>query len=615
MCGIFGYIGSHKNLATTIIQGLRSLEYRGYDAAGIGSIKDGMLQIAKANQSISTLAESMVSSDWTGDTGIGHVRWLTNGGNTHENAHPHTDCRDRIMLVHNGIVENDEALRKALIERGHAIRSETDSELIAHLIEEQLPLHPEKSDAIRHALKRLIGTYALAICFADEPGTIYAARLGSPLVIGINDEERFVSSDAHSFSQWTTCVIELEEQTLARITRDDLQIVSLEGDLRTVQSKTLDIPSEVISKETFPHFMLKEIHEQSSAIARLIAGRFTSNGTVVNLAESNNLRSSHVAIVACGTARHASLVGARIIEAHSRIRASVFHASEFTPGPMNLSPRGTVIAVSQSGETRDTIEALERAKRVRGIHSLAIVNAVHSSLARQCDSSIQLRAGIEMGVAATKTFTSQVLAFMLLTLSITDPALCVNTSNDVRDYHDRLQSLPELVASVIESLSPLIATIASESTRFRHALFLGRGLHYPIALEGALKLTEIAYVPSLAYPSGEMKHGPIALVDPHCLSVIIMPFDGDSQHHEFPKNRAALLEISSRGGQTLVITTESAPTIVVPNNWTIRVPDCDAYLLPVLSIIPLQLLAYFWSVALGYNPDQPRNLAKSVTVG
>lgn len=617
MCGIFGYAGP-RNVRETLIQGLLRLTHRGYDAAGIGVVQDQVCLSRSVVGDVQHLEETTLQESWDeARVGIGHVRWPTHGKNTVPNAHPHFDCSHDIMLVHNGIIENDIELRQHLMKAGHRFTSETDTEILAHLIEDSLKQFPDSFSAIRHALSLVAGAYAIGICLANESNSLYVARMSSPLVIGIGEGEYFIGSEPYAFSDKTNQVLELDDGTVAHITVSNVRIETLKGDPRTIFAKTMQIPEHSNVSQKHPHRMLAEIHQQPEVIRQALLGRFHPDARGMNLPEIASCfdDTDRIVLLACGTAHHATLISKPYFESFAGIPAHVYQASEFQAGPFNVTKNSLLIAVSQSGETWDTRDALGRARIVSKHQTIALVNAACSSLQREVDHGFLMRAGIELGVAATKTFTAQCASLLLIALALGERSEEFTTPSEIETWYQRLSNLPDLIQHCLDSCEDQIKTIAHQAiTQFTNTVFIGRELQFPVAMEGALKLKEIAYVPSDAQSAGELKHGPLALIDERCLSVVLMPFDEKPASTSFSKNLSSLREIQARGGPTLVVTTDDAPEGSFESTWTIRVPICDRFLLPILTIIPLQLLAYYWAVELGHNPDRPRNLAKSVTV-
>lgn len=611
MCGIFGYIGT-RDKKEAIIHGLHRLEHRGYDAAGIGVVlpdQTGHTSLISrvVIGSVDELDQTILQEPWENvSVAIGHVRWPTHGKNTIPNAHPHFDCERTVMLVHNGVIENFRALNHMLA--SHRLTSETDTELIAHLIEEELRTDSDASVAIPRAIEKLRGTYAIAFCLASDPDAIYVARMGSPVVIGVGEGELFIASEPYAFSCFTNRVIVIEDGMILRVTKTSVK--PIQGN-QVPDILEVDIPEQRIDLARFAHHMRREIDQQPEVIRQIIAGRFSPDRSrLINLPSENLLhQATSTVILGCGTAYHAGLIGKTYFEIATSVPTLVVQASEFEIGPSCRPYCSNFIAISQSGETWDTRQAINRAKKKGATATIAIVNSVGSSLERDVEETIHMRAGIEIGVAATKTFTAQCMTLFLFALDIGQRT---GTIIDIETWFERIEAIPDLIRRCIDTVDPAMKIIADEcAKRFPHTMFIGRGMQLPVAMEGALKLQEIAYIPSNAQPSGELKHGPLAMIDERCLSVVLLPYGDD----HFERNVTSLKEIQARKGPTLVITTDDIPSSEFTSDWIVKVPTCDPSLLPILTIIPLQLLAYHWAVALGHDPDKPRNLAKSVTVG
>lgn len=640
MCGIFGYIGNY-DVKETIIKGLHRLEHRGYDAAGIGVVLNPQLLRPDFEShvvigTVSDLKEAVQQKPWDSTyVGIGHVRWPTHGKNTVANAHPHFDCGHDVMLVHNGIIENHSPLKQMLIGAGHVFSSETDTEVIAHLIEHESHADIKPFDALKNALLQIRGTYAIAVCFARDQDAIYVARMGSPLVISQEGDECFIASEPYAFVDFanpTNHVAVLQDGIIARVSPDEIEYRSLYVDTPIdIPFVEMSIPKQTTSLKEHSHRMHEEIYQQPEVCRQLTGSSFSKNGRSMSIptiadaftsftrvpSSQNKMVTTpykQAVIIGCGTAFHAGLIGKRYIELLAGLQTNVFRASEFQAGPFNVSDETLVIAISQSGETRDTLTALKQAKDVGAPCTIAILNNMFTSLERETNYSLSMRAGVEVGVAATKTFTAQCISLLLLALTAGEKTL--TTSGEIETWRDRLSQLPQLVQKCIEQCDPYMKEMVREIVdEMHHTIFIGRDMQFHIAQEGALKLKEIAYIPSDAQPSGELKHGPLALIDEHCLSVAIIPYETETVDciSRFEQESNALAEIRARNGKTLVITTSDAPEI--ESDWIVRVPQCNSFLLPLLTIIPLQLLAYHWAFALGHNPDKPRHLAKSVTVG
>lgn len=608
MCGIMGYIG-YKNGVEVLINGLKRLEYRGYDSAGV-ALTAGDLFIRKRKGKIAEL-ESIIDFNKLDryHTGIGHTRWATHGVPSDRNAHPHTDCNNEIAIVHNGIIENFAAIKKMLIGHGHEIVSETDSELIAHLIEYY---HRDNSlfDSVRTALSRLEGTYGLIALSRREPDKIIAARNGSPLILGIGDGEMIISSDASSMVEHTRRVIYLDDNEMVEMKSDGFKTYDLARNNVDKKIEDIDWDIDAIEKQGYDYFMGKEIFEQPETIRNAFRGRILADVGDVRLdglqladEEFNNIE--RVIFIACGTSWHAGLIGQYLIEEFARLPVEVEYASEFRYSKPILGKGDLVIVISQSGETADTLAALREAKS-KGVKVLGITNVVGSTIARESDGGVYIHAGQEIGVTSTKAFTSQITVIILLTILLA--RMRGMTSIEGKIYLEELMSIPEKVESILKQ-SNYIGEVADEYYHNRNFLYLGRGVQFPVALEGALKLKEISYIHAEGYPSAEMKHGPIALIDENMPVVFIAPRD-----EVYNKVIGNMEEVRARNGRIITIATEGDSEIKKYSEHTIYVPPIKKMLSPLLTVIPLQLMAYHIAVLRGFNIDQPRNLAKSVTV-
>src|SRR6266480_20841 len=609
MCGIVGYVG-HRDAVAFILPGLRRLEYRGYDSAGIATVSQMTLDVRKTTGTIADL-EALVASDRPrGTLGVGHTRWATHGRPSDANAHPHLDCQSQLAIVHNGIIENYRELRKALAAEGHRFRSQTDTEVIAHMIERYLS--GGLPAAVLRAARDLHGAYAIACIDANAPNTLVALRRGcSPLVVGFGREEMFVASDIPALLEHTRETLVLDDGELAVLTPDGITLRTLDGVPIRRQPSTIPWDGEAAEKSGYPHFMLKEIFEQPEAIRNTMRERVDPEGPDIRIPELG-LKDRELAglnrlcFVACGTSWHAALVGKYLVEAFARLPVDVDIASEFRYRRPVLDSRVLTVPISQSGETADTLAALREA-RDQGSRAIAICNVVGSSLARDADGVVYTRAGIEIGVASTKAFTAQLVAVTLLALklglarSFVDPAL-------VRQVVKALTELPELL-SVVLGQSDAIRGVAERFVDHDRFLYLGRGLNFPLALEGALKLKEISYIHAEGYPAGEMKHGPIALIDSRMPVVAIAP-----RGATYEKMTSNIEEIKARDGIVIAIATEGDGEMAAKGDLVISVPPAPEWLQPILLALPLQLLAYHLGVLRGCDVDQPRNLAKSVTV-
>ncbi len=609
MCGIVGYVGS-RNCVPVLLDGLQRLEYRGYDSAGIAVVTGGTLLVRKRAGKVSDLRAMVDQGRLDGTTGIGHTRWATHGVPNDTNAHPHLDCHGRIAVIHNGVIENHAALKTRLQARGHAFRSETDTEVLSHLIEEQLERTPRLDRAVRSALAQVTGTYGVIVMSSLEPETLVVARRGSPIVIGYGTGETFVASDPSALIQHTRSVSYLEDGEVAVVrgsgvetkTLDDVQI------RKEVQELTFDL--EEIEKGGYPHFMLKEIHEQPETIANALRGRLLVEEGQAKLGGLDGIlgtldHARRIILTACGTSWHAALIGEYMLEQYARIPVEVEYASEFRYRNPVLGAGDVVVLISQSGETADTLAALREARQ-RGASVLGICNVVGSSIARETDAGVYVHAGPEIGVASTKAFTSQLTVLALMTLLLArrkgmSPA-------DGRTLVSALQKLPAQAQEIVAG-SDTVASIARQYANARNFLYLGRGYNFPVALEGALKLKEISYIHAEGYPAAEMKHGPIALIDENMPVVFIAPHDST-----YDKVLSNIQEVKARKGRVIAIVNEIDDQIRSLADHLIVVPSTLDLLTPILSIIPLQLLAYQIAILRGCNVDQPRNLAKSVTV-
>jgi glucosamine--fructose-6-phosphate aminotransferase (isomerizing) len=614
MCGIVGYVGG-KPLLPVIMEGLRKLEYRGYDSAGVAVVRNGEMVIRRSAGKLSNLDDVLAKDPIDGEFGIGHTRWATHGRPTEENAHPHRDCRGRIVVVHNGIVENYLELKRELAAKGHKFVTETDTEIVAHLVEEE-----NRGDgleaAVRRALGRLRGLFALVLISADEPNTIVTVRNGPPVVVGIGDDEFFVASDIPAILAHTRNVVFLDDREVAVITKQGVRFTDFAGRevAKTPQHITWD--AAMAEKAGFPHFMLKEIYEQPWAVRETVLGRTSAEAGRVYLHEMGLddavLRAiDRVIILACGTSWHAGLVGKFLIEELARVRVEVDYSSEFRYRKPIVDEKTLTVVITQSGETADTLGALREAKRL-GARSIAICNVVGSMATREADGTVYTHAGPEIGVASTKAFTSQLVALHLLAVKLGQ----VRGSLEAERARAIIEGLEQLPVGIEQTLK-LDATIKALAERFhehRDFLYLGRGINYPIALEGALKLKEISYIHAEGYPAGEMKHGPIALIDED-LPVVALAADDEV----FEKALGNIQEAKARGARMIVVTSASRAAtfdgvLDSTRDIVLTVPDAHPLLTPVLMVVPLQLLAYHVAICRGADVDQPRNLAKSVTV-
>jgi len=608
MCGIVGYVGA-RTATPLLIEGLKRLEYRGYDSAGVATLDDGgRLGIRRAAGKIGKLEAVLAADPLPGRQGIAHTRWATHGPPTERNAHPHLSQDGTIAVVHNGIVENAPLLRQELQARGYAFASDTDTEVLAHLIQEAYAGSLEA--AVIEALWQVEGTYGIAVLSSREPGTLVAARKGSPLLVGLGQGEHFVASDASAILSHTRDVVYLDDGDVAVVTRDGYRVLDLEASQRDKPVSRIDWDIQQIERGGFPHFMLKEIYEQPATLENTMRGRlileegFSKLGGL-NISRDDLLAIDNIIITACGTSWHSALIGELMIEELCRIPVEVEYASEFRYRNPIVTPRTLCIVISQSGETADTLAAMREAKR-RGARTLGLVNVVGSTIAREDDGGIYLHAGPEIGVASTKAFTSQVVALALFTLKLA--RLRDLSVARGREIAQALADLPGQVQQILDRAAE-VEELAEEFKRAANFLYLGRGYNFPAALEGALKLKEISYIHAEGYPAAEMKHGPIALIDELMPVVCIAPHDA-----VFDKIVSNIQEVKARKGRVIAITTRDEPALRGAVDHEFRIPETVDLLTPVLASIPLQLLAYHIAVKRGCNVDQPRNLAKSVTV-
>jgi len=608
MCGIVGYSGV-REAAPILIEGLHRLEYRGYDSAGVAVQNGNGVVLRKLAGRVTRLQQLLDAEPVRGQSGIAHTRWATHGAPTRTNAHPHTDCDGDVALVHNGIIENADSLRTKLQQAGHEFRTETDTETLVHLIEEAAGATLE--DRVIAALAHIEGTYGLAVISSAEPGKIVVARKGSPVLLGIGDGEYFVASDASAILEHTRSVVYLDDGDIAVVTPEGYRIIDLDqrDQVRAVSDIEWDLAA--IELGGYPHFMLKEIYEQPETVQATLRGRLLfEDGTArlngLNLSPDDCAAIQRILIVACGTSWHSGLVGRYALEELARIPVDVEYASEYRYRPRLHQPGTLAIAISQSGETADTLEAM-RAARAAGCRVVGVVNVVGSTIARESNGGIYLHAGPEIGVASTKAFTSQITALLLLGLYL-GRQRGVLSEEDGRSFVNELSHLPELVRRTLE-LSSGVAELAKVYADSHNALYLGRGVNFPVALEGALKLKEISYIHAEGYPAAEMKHGPIALIDENMPVVFVAPHD-----QVYQKVLANMQEVKARGGRILAVTSEGNGGLGALADRQLHVPAVAPLLSPVVTAIPLQLLAYHIAVLRGCDVDRPRNLAKSVTV-
>ena len=613
MCGIVGYIGDNK-VYDILIKGLHRLEYSGYDSAGIALVgKDGNLKVYKTKGKVSNLEDFCKDKSLEASAGIAHTRWATHGEPSDTNAHPHYSEDGNLALVHNGTIENYKILKDALIQHGCKFHSETDTEVLVQLIEFiKVKNNCSLVDAVREALHQVVGAYAIAVIEKDHPDTIVAARQSSPLVIGIGEDETFLASDATPFVEYTKDVVYLADGEIAIIKKGEpLKVVNLENAESKIDVKTLELSISQLEKGGFPHFMLKEIFEQPDTLRDCIRGRIVDEGTRINISGINDhkekfLNAKRIVIVACGTSWHAALLGKYLIQDFCRIPVEVEYASEFRYSNPCLDEKDIVIAISQSGETADTLAAAKIARKM-GAFVFGISNSVGSSIPRETDSGTYIHVGPEIGVASTKAFTGQVMVLTLLALGIAQLRGTIEQEK-IAEIGKEVLLIPEYVEKVLK-LNDVIKHLSLIYTYARNFLYLGRGYSYPVALEGALKLKEISYIHAEGYPAAEMKHGPIALIDEEMPSVIIAPND-----HLYEKIVSNVQQVKARGGSVIAIVTEGDTVIRNIADHVLEVPNIPECLTPIITSIPLQLLSYYIAINKGKDVDMPRNLAKSVTV-
>ena len=607
MCGIVGYVGP-RQASPILIDGLRRMEYRGYDSAGVAVLNGGGIKVRKAAGKLSALVDKLRTETPIGTVGVGHTRWATHGAPTTPNAHPHLDQSGRIAVIHNGIIENAAVIRKALEKRGHNFKSETDTEVLAHLIGAYYEGNLEQ--AVAGALWDIEGAYGIAVISSDEPNTLVAARNGSPLLVGVGDGEYFVASDASAILEHTRSVVYLDDGEMVVLTRDGYRVRNLTDTHVDKPVNQIEWDLATIERGGFSHFMLKEIFEQPESFTNTVRGHLLEDeGSArlrgLNMTDEQLNRIDRVIITACGTSWHAGLIGEYIFEEMARIPCEVEYASEFRYRNPIVDENTLVIAVSQSGETADTLAAIREARR-RGARTIGLVNVVGSTIAREVQGGLYLRAGPEIGVASTKAFNSQVAALAMVALKMA--RLRTLSLLAGRQFIQALQALPAQIRSVLDR-APEVEILADRFSTAHNALYLGRGVNFPVALEGALKLKEISYIHAEGYPAAEMKHGPIALIDENMPVVFIAPRDG--VHGKIVSN---IEEVKARGGKVIAIVTEGDAEISRLADAVFTIPATHDLLTPMLASVPLQLFAYYVAVRRGCNVDQPRNLAKSVTV-
>ncbi len=614
MCGIVGYVGAKPPLPI-LVEGLRKLEYRGYDSAGVALVRNGRLEVRRSAGKLSHLEDVLAAHPIQGEYGIGHTRWATHGRPTEENAHPHRDCSGKIVVVHNGIIEHYLQLKRSLVAQGHTFITETDTEVVAHLVERE-----SRDDgfvaAVRRALSQLRGLFALVLISADAPDTIVAVRNGPPVIVGLGEDEYFVASDVTAILSHTRQVVLLDDLQMVVVTKAGPVFSTFDGVPVAREAQTINWDPAMAEKAGYAHFMLKEIHEQPWAVRETVLGRASVESNRVFLDEmhidADALRAiDRVVVLACGTSWHAALVGKFLIEDLARLPVEVDYGSEYRYRDPFVDSRTLAIVIAQSGGTADSLAALREARQ-KGARSIAICNVVGSMVTREAEGTVYTHAGPEIGVASTKAFTAQLVALQMLAVHLAQVrGLLVDER--ARQLLEGLDQLPVQIEETLKSNSAIEA-LADRLSHKRDFLYLGRGINYPIALEGALKLKEISYIHAEGYPAGEMKHGPIALIDEDLPIVALAPDD-----HVFEKMVGNIQEAKARGGQVTVVTNVSHARafdeILDPvTDVVLTVPDADPLLMPILLTVPLQLLAYHIAVRRGCDVDQPRNLAKSVTV-
>ncbi len=615
MCGIIGYVGN-KDATPIMLEGLRKLEYRGYDSAGLVVLAGGRMQIRKCKGRIKDLAELVDKNAPSGGTGISHTRWATHGPPTDENAHPHFDNKSRLALVHNGVIENYQQLKEQMMAEGHVFLSDTDTEVLAHLVglkydEQGGADTPDRLvKAVRAALRVVKGTYGIAVLHVSMPEVMVGARMGSPLVVGLGKGENFLASDPAAIVRHTREAIYLNDGDVVTVTPDDFSLTSLDGGEATYQVSQVDFTDDSVELGIYPHYMLKEIYEQPESILNAMRGRLSLEDASAKLAglsmPASELREiERIVLVGCGTASHAAMVGEYLIESLARIPAEVEIASEFRYRNLPTDKNTLILVISQSGETIDSLAAMREGQR-KGHRVLGICNNVASTIARESDGGVYMHAGPEIGVAATKSFTSQVTIFTLIALLL--GRMQHLSARDGLEIIKELQAIPEKVRRILAQ-NDKIKAIAEKYAHSVGMLFFGRQFNYPVACEAALKMKEISYIFASGHPTAELKHGIIALVSEETPSVVIAPDDT-----VFDKNMSNIEEIRARKGPVIAITTEGKTELERLCSDVIYIPECPDYLSPLLTAIPTQLLAYHTAVALGCDVDKPRNLAKSVTV-
>ncbi|MCJ0741649.1 glutamine--fructose-6-phosphate transaminase (isomerizing) [Pedobacter montanisoli] len=611
MCGIVGYIG-FREAWPIVLKGLKRLEYRGYDSAGIALLNKGDLNIYKKAGKVKELEQYAEGKDLDGTVAMGHTRWATHGAPSDRNSHPHTSNSGKLSIIHNGIIENYATIKEELLSRGHQFTSETDTEVLIHLVEEIYNNHDiDLFEAVRLALNEVNGAYAIVIMDKEQPDQLIVARKGSPMVIGVGKGEYFIASDATPIVEYTNNVIYLNDNEIALIKRDDLTVKRLDNVIQTPYVQELELKLEMLEKGGFEHFMLKEIYEQPRSIKDCMRGRIYPEEGKVQLGGikdyADKLKNiDRIIIVACGTSWHAGLVGEYLIEEYARIPVEVEYASEFRYRNPIITEKDIVIAISQSGETADTMAAIEMAKE-KGATIFGVCNVVGASIPRITHAGVYTHAGPEIGVASTKAFTAQVTVLTLMAFYMAQQKGTISSSK-LRELLTELDCIPEKIQDALKS-NELIKTISAKFKDSSNCLFLGRGYGFPVALEGALKLKEISYIHAEGYPAAEMKHGPIALIDEEMPVIFIA-----TKNSSYEKVISNIQEVKARKGVVIAIVTEGDVEVKRMADYCIEIPESQEAFLPLLATIPLQLLSYHIAVMRGCNVDQPRNLAKSVTV-
>lgn len=608
MCGIIGYVGP-KNVVPVLVEGLKKLEYRGYDSAGIAVVDGHNVQIRRVEGKISSLEKSLQKDPLEGSYGLGHTRWATHGRPSEENAHPHRDCQGNLVVVHNGIIENYLSIKKMLKAEGHTFRTETDTEVVAHLVEKYFDGSLE--DAVQKAVRELEGAYAIAVLSTEDRGKIVAARVGPPTVVGLGDGEFLVSSDINPLLNYTQKIVFLEDEEMAVINNTEVKFFDFRGKALEKKVEHISWSPLMVEKRGFKHFMLKEIFEQPQVVRDTLQGRLSlDTGKVwmdeIGLEPQSLAAIERVVLIACGTSYHAGLVGKCFIESLAKVPVNVEYASEYRYADYILDKKSLVVIISQSGETADSLAALRSVKEKKPL-TLALCNVVNSSISREAGGVLYTHAGPEIGVAATKTFSAQMAALALIALYLAQ----LKGTLDEKEFLsciEALQRVPHKMEDILHQADTL-ERLATEFTAFSHFLYLGRWVNFPIALEGALKLKEISYIHAEGYPGGEMKHGPIALIDEKMPTMVIVPKD-----RVYDKMLSNISEIKTRIGYILAVAFEDDQEIREKVDKVIPIPVIDPLFTPFLTALPLQLFAYYIASIRGADVDQPRNLAKSVTV-